>query len=162
MSKSTFTVDGVDLVDGTVTQTVNPIEVTTNLPSADPNWTFVDTNGHAHYYDNGYPTLEWVATGSWWCIDCQEDHEDGEYRCILCGEKVKPGITGPSKTREFIAGTKEVTATFVSFTPLDDVSPGTLYGKSGRWHKVSESFADRRFTTELHWEPAPRKARSKP
>lgn len=30
-------------------------------PEADKDWRATDSNGHEHYWDNGWPTLEWVV-----------------------------------------------------------------------------------------------------
>ena len=64
-------------------------------PVADKTWTFIDSNGHGHYWDDGYPTLEWTVTSSYWCSDCHDEHEEGEYRCRICGVPVSPGTASP-------------------------------------------------------------------
>lgn len=60
----------------------------------DPSWRWTDNAGHEHYVaKNGkpLPTLDWVVTATWWCQDCRDDHEEGEYRCRICGQAVQPG-----------------------------------------------------------------------
>ena len=55
----------------------------------DPDWRFTDAAGHEH----GGPTetFSWVVTGSYWCESCNDMHEEGEWRCQLCGEAIKRG-----------------------------------------------------------------------
>ncbi len=47
-------------------------EFTTAAPEADRHWRATDGHGHEHYWDNGWPTLEWVITGGYWC----EEHNE--------------------------------------------------------------------------------------
>lgn len=83
------------------------IDVSTNLPKADANWSFVDSNGHFHAYNqraddgrNRYPTL-YERTEVRTCDNADHDHEcDGahitHWHCAVCDEEVKPGkIPGP-------------------------------------------------------------------
>ena len=67
-----------------------PIKYTTMNPyERDPNWTYTDRNDHAH--DASLETLEWIVTRRYWCEGCRDEHEEGEYRCRLCGEVVATG-----------------------------------------------------------------------
>jgi len=76
------------------------IEVTSNLPRPDKAWTFTDAQGHEHAWSQGWPSLRWVVdepeTDDW--------PEEGHYECLLCGETIAPGMSGPSMFREFIPG----------------------------------------------------------
>lgn len=76
------------------------IDVTTrghHVP--DPEWSHFDSNGHEHRFEasGDLPTLEWVVTYTYWCEMCRDEHEEGEWRCRLCGDTVEPryGFTGP-------------------------------------------------------------------
>lgn len=80
------------------------IEVTTNAPRPDEAWHFTDTNGHEHYWRDGWPTLEWIVDESGWCQDCQDEHEEGHWACRRCGESVDPAMRPASGYREFIPG----------------------------------------------------------
>lgn len=64
--------------------------VYSDLPAADERWTFVDQEGHGHFWkDKGYPTLTWVVE------PCTMGHDDcdgeGHYECSICGEEIRPG-----------------------------------------------------------------------
>ena len=74
------------------------------LPEPDPDWHHVDKAGHEHRYDDGYPTLEDVVVGTWWCLDCHEHHERTELRCRVCGEAIQPGTRPPSPFPTYIPG----------------------------------------------------------
>jgi len=85
------------------------IEVTSALPTADERWTFTDKAGHEHRYSRRgagdyYPTLTWVVDETHWCEDCGDEHTEGHYECPLCGERIQPGLKGPSSFREFVPG----------------------------------------------------------
>ncbi len=95
------------LKDGRVlTAETERIETTSLGPRPDPSWSFTDTQGHDHHWDDGYPTLTWVQD--------QEDYtvvEDGElesypgwghYECSICGEEIRPAQRGPSPFRSFM------------------------------------------------------------
>lgn len=57
-----------------------------------PQWSHTDAAGHVHRFEgNLIPTVEWVVTATFWCPDCREDHDEGEYRCRECGQRVDPG-----------------------------------------------------------------------
>jgi len=75
----------------------------------DPRWIDVDSHGHEHRFDgNELPTLEWVVTDTYWCGDCCDEHETGEWRCRKCAAVVKPhwNFTGP--LTEYIPGLRDV------------------------------------------------------
>ncbi len=62
-------------------------------PEPDPDWTFIDEVGHHH--DASRATLDWVVTRTYWCEGCEDEHEDGEWRCRQCGEVIHPGTRSP-------------------------------------------------------------------
>jgi hypothetical protein len=80
----------------------DPIEVSSYSPRPDPDWTDTDSHGHTHTRTSN--TWRWVVTDVYWCSDCRDEHEDGEYRCNACGERVIPGTLPASPFPEFIAG----------------------------------------------------------
>lgn len=62
----------------------------TDMPAADERWTYVDQEGHGHFWkDKGYPTLVWRPE------PCTMGHDDcdaeGQYECRICGEEIRPG-----------------------------------------------------------------------
>ncbi len=91
--------------------------VWTDLPAADERWTFVDQQGHGHFWKDGYPTLTWVSE------PCTMGHDDcdaeGHYECKACSEAIRPGtrqadpirvngmrsieltVTEPNRTRRY-------------------------------------------------------------
>jgi hypothetical protein len=97
------------LRDGRVlSATCEQIEVTSNLPRPDKHWTFTDAQGHEHFWSEGWPSLRWVVDQEDYVIIedgyPEEYPGSGHYECILCGEEISPGMTGPSPFREFIPG----------------------------------------------------------
>lgn len=82
------------------------------LSDIDANWTFTDAAGHEHHCEyeaaDHYPTLRRVTEGTWWCEDCEDEHESTHLACRLCGETIRPGTTGPGT--KYIPGM--ITATF--------------------------------------------------
>lgn len=83
------------------------IDVSTNLPRADKDWSFVDSNGHFHAYSQAaegqhgrYPTL-YTRIEEVSCGDPDHDADcDGanitHWLCVVCDEEVVPGkIDGP-------------------------------------------------------------------
>ncbi len=96
-----------------ITMTQSHQVIYSSMPEVDPDWTYRDLRGHKHYYDNGYPTLEWVAVGTYFCYECNENHENSEHRCIQCGEEIKPGTRPPSPFGTVLPGLIEVTAEVV-------------------------------------------------
>lgn len=95
------------------------VEVTSGLPYANPAWTYTDTHGHAHHYEDGYPTLTRVVDARYWVPEPWEWDEPrpnwgegegpGEWveedhlECPQCGEHITPGTTIDSY-RRFIRG----------------------------------------------------------
>jgi hypothetical protein len=69
------------------------------LSDIDANWRFTDAAGHAHHCEytasDHYPTLIRVTDETYWCGDCDDEHELARLECRQCGEHVTPGITGP-------------------------------------------------------------------
>jgi hypothetical protein len=59
----------------------------------DEKWTYTDKAGHAHHYDNGYPTLRAIITHvpcpDWEC-GC-DGFDVTHYECPECGERINPG-----------------------------------------------------------------------
>jgi len=90
MSETTFQAEG-----STFRVEQDYEEFTTVGPEADKDWREIDSHGHEHYWDKGWPTLEWVVTGGYWCEMHNEEHEEGEWRCRECGEHVTPGMRHP-------------------------------------------------------------------
>lgn len=101
-------IDGAEPLAATLHIEWEMIDISTNLPISDPNWSTVDSRGHFHAYDqaaegiNRYPTLAERSRQ----VDCDgrcgddPDECDGWYEtwyeCVICGEKVMPGrIPGP-------------------------------------------------------------------
>lgn len=80
------------------------IDVTSGLPRPDETWSYIDRQGHGHRYDNGYPTLVEVVDRTYWCADCNDEHQDTHLECRICGESIEPGMRGPSPFREFAPG----------------------------------------------------------
>jgi hypothetical protein len=82
------------------------------LSDIDADWRFTDAAGHEHHCEyeaaDPYPTLRRVVYETYWCDTCEDEHELERLECRLCGEKVRPGTTGPG-TR-FIQGV--LTCTF--------------------------------------------------
>jgi hypothetical protein len=82
------------------------------LSDIDAGWTFTDGHGHAHHCEyeaaDHYPTLTLVTDGTYWCADCEDEHELSHLECRQCGEEIRPGITGPGV--KYIQGA--VTCTF--------------------------------------------------
>lgn len=69
---------------------------------ADPAWRYRDQASHKHapetYTDAGgtdrvrsWPTLTQVVDETYWCEDCQEEHERSHMECPLCSETITPG-----------------------------------------------------------------------
>lgn len=103
---------------GTLRKETEVIAFTSNAPSRDPDWTYTDKRGHEHHYEGGlYPTLRWVVDETYWCDDCQEDHEDGHYECPECGEHIEPGMRDPSGKRELVSG---LTSWYLDDEPISE------------------------------------------
>jgi hypothetical protein len=76
------------------------IDTTCGIDTLDPKWRGVDSNGHEHHYEHGYPTLDLVIEASHWCDgdegiynhDPHEQIDASHYECLICREVVEPGI----------------------------------------------------------------------
>lgn len=91
------------------------IDVTSNQPTPDPAWVYVDGAGHEHRYACGaWPSLVWLIDQISWCGWCGEDHDIGHWECAACGEGIEPGMRAPG-TPQFIPG--RVSAELVIVTP---------------------------------------------
>jgi hypothetical protein len=106
MPKTTLTGPRGELV---IEREVIPVNY---LSDMDANWTFTDAHGHEHYCDyeaaDHYPTLTRVIYETYWCEECEDEHDSARLECRLCGETIRPGTTGPGT--KFIPGV--ITATF--------------------------------------------------
>jgi hypothetical protein len=123
---ATYTATGVELlvdgrpVQGSFTQHQEWIDATAEY-EPDPNWTFVDSNGHEHRWMAGpfdplvpltrpqqqtavVPTLVKVDDDEpHWCEDCQGDYQPWHYECRVCGDRVSPR-TRHAMGRNYIPG----------------------------------------------------------
>jgi hypothetical protein len=73
-------------------------------PVIDPNWCHVDALGHTH--TGALDTLDWVVTGTYWCGLCNDEHEEGEYRCKQCGDVIEPGTKWTRGEQKYVPGLK--------------------------------------------------------
>lgn len=81
------------------------IDVTSNAPRRDPDWTYIDHNKHLHTLAKGlWPTLTWIIDETYWCTTCGDEHANGHWECRECGERIEPGMIGPSGHVEKIRG----------------------------------------------------------
>lgn len=84
------------------------INVSSALPRPDPDWRYVDQQGHEHYRDNShpasYPTLVAVVDETYWCEDCGDEHTRSHWECATCGEIIEPGVLDPSTFVEYRPG----------------------------------------------------------
>lgn len=82
---------------GKLTVTQERIDVSTNLPKLDCNWTFVDSAGHFHAVSGGeLPTLRHVlehreCDGSCGGVCDGAGYHASVYFCTLCEERITPG-----------------------------------------------------------------------
>lgn len=60
---------------------------------ADKDWCYADKYHHVHFWEDGYPTLEWFSDEDYWCESCRDMHCDTWQRCPRCHEKIVPGTT---------------------------------------------------------------------
>lgn len=95
------------------------VDVTSNLPKPDKNWRFTDTQGHEHAWssDAFYPTLRLVVDQTYWCLDCNDKHDEDHFECVVCGEVVKPGMLPPSRWTEYEPGRRQA---FLNGEPISD------------------------------------------
>ena len=83
----------------------------------DPNWRFVDTFGHGHFWrfhskkPSDIPTCELVVTGTTWVGDefDGEEVQIKEWRCRQCEQTIEPGMK--NETPKPILGPPRVTVT---------------------------------------------------
>lgn len=89
---------------GWVLEVEQPTEVVrSGVWTRDPDWRGVDENGHEHYYEHGYPTLDFIVDESHWCdgsegISHHDPHEqidESHYECLICRAVVEPGSLPP-------------------------------------------------------------------
>lgn len=87
---------------GKLTVTQERIDVSTNLPKLDRNWTFVDGAGHFHAVSDGeLPTLlarslHRECDGSCGGVCGGEGYDVTQYFCRICEELIAPGtVPGP-------------------------------------------------------------------
>jgi hypothetical protein len=65
------------------------VTMTNRVP--DRKWRYTDPAGHVHKFSGeDLPTLEWVVTGTYYCEDCRDTHDEGEWRCVECAAVVEP------------------------------------------------------------------------
>ena len=82
---------------------LNLIDVTSQFPSANEQWTFTDAQGHEHRYEYGYPTLDVVVDAEHWCDGTEgtaphDPHmavDESHYECKLCREVIVPAMDPP-------------------------------------------------------------------
>jgi hypothetical protein len=85
------------------------VEVTTALPQPDPRWSYTDAHGHDHAYgtqDDPYPTLARRYSETYWCEECDDEHQDTWLECLRCGEMIEPGTVVDTSPR-WVPGPKE-------------------------------------------------------
>lgn len=78
--------------------------VYSNSPQRDKTWRAQCANGHWNDWD----TLRWVVISIYWCDDCCDEHEHGEYRCQRCDEVMKGGTTPPDPNGTWIPSMTEI------------------------------------------------------
>lgn len=90
--------------------------VAMGVTTADDKWRGTDSNGHEHYYERGYPTLDLIVDAEHWCdgregLYSHDPHmavDESHYECKLCREVVEPG-TLPPHHQVYMPGTKSYT-----------------------------------------------------
>lgn len=98
-------VNGVEMIDGEVSEDEDREVMWSQGPRVDPRWEFTDGNGHYHGWSEDkhgpYPTLEAVSEpqpcdGSCNGVCRGEGYSITRYFCRLCREEIEPGvIPGP-------------------------------------------------------------------
>jgi hypothetical protein len=80
-------------------------------PAPDRSWRFTDRAGHAHRYDDGYPTMTEVVDRSEWCDgDTAYPHDphdlvvESHWECSKCRERIKPGLVPAGRPQHVHAG----------------------------------------------------------
>ena len=92
------------------------IEVTSERYTPNERWRYTDRQGHEHYYDHGYPTLDLVIDSEHWCDGSEgwahhDPHmavDESHHECKVCREVIEPKLDAPG-TRKSIAGMTTVT-----------------------------------------------------
>lgn len=90
--------------------TVEKVDVTTNMPKLDPDWTWTDEAGHVHR--NVPRTYVRHQEPDWIDEDGDEHPGDSWNVCPLCDEEVRPGMRPPTGFREYIPGPKTAKLTY--------------------------------------------------
>lgn len=106
MTELGYSIDPEPLAKPVVTVEVEDIFVRpTGGPVEDPDWRFTDAAGHKHR-GASRDTTRWVVDRTYWCEDCQDEHEEGHLECKLCGEQIEPGMIPSSTTPKHLPGRK--------------------------------------------------------
>lgn len=101
----------------TIRMTTEQLEVTSMLPTPDPDWRWTDSHGHEHRWT--MQTFVWIRDEpDWMDVDGEEYPGEGHYACPLCGDHVTPGMRGPSVYREYMPGLTEIIVTFPDGTAM--------------------------------------------
>lgn len=108
---------GIPMSGMTVQYHTEQIPIDPGGNELDPDWKFVDHEGHGHFYGDfksgdRYPTLKWVSR------PCTMGHGDdcdseGYWECRQCGEVIQPG-TRPYSGPTFVDGPTTVEVTIHS------------------------------------------------
>lgn len=103
MTTQTGTLDGTPVTVLDLEEGQEPGEIMeSSLPEADPAWRYTDRQGHEHapevYTDQGgvkrvrdWPSLVSVVEETYWCDECNDEHERRHRECRICGEQIEPG-----------------------------------------------------------------------
>lgn len=128
-----------ELTEFSIKTTANTMPVSSSFPTVDPSWRMMDPQGHEHFYDSGYPTLDYIIDRQHWCagdegLEPHDPHwaiDESHYECSQCRETITPGLRPPGWT-ETIPTTREITVTvtglvdFVEAEGFGDDRPGTF------------------------------------
>lgn len=132
--QTTFGWPGVEVTVENTDELVHP-----GGSELNPEWKYVDQQGHGHFVvdtkdrDGRLPTLTWVSE------PCTYGHDDcdaeGHYECATCGEEVQPGTRD---ARPFLVrGARTYT-----LTTLDDGRRTTYrFGQDG-WDALQDAIAE--------------------
>jgi len=77
------------------------------MPGYDEQWVFTDGAGHVHRGADLDASLVWVVVRGYWCDMCRDEHEEGEWRCRLCGVRVEPGVVVHPAQQGYMPGLAE-------------------------------------------------------
>lgn len=94
------------------------VDITSERATPNERWKFTDADGHEHYYDRGYPTLEYVVDVQHWCDGTEgfalhDPHmqvDRGHYECMECRVIIEP-LMDPPMTPKVAMGLVTVQAT---------------------------------------------------